>query len=300
MVEALAETTTQVEPYFTMAPDVALRVMSYAHATNLEFSGVGFIDRRGRELYVYDFVLLNVGSYGYTEIPPEKVAQLASTRPDADKMRLWLHRHPIGSGVPGPHNWSGTDEKTCVEEPLGSPAALTTWAAAIVITPKGWVGRLDSFKNGHKTLHLPVYPNLDDYYREIAALRPVYNYQPEKNAAKADDDAPRFSRFEPRRFSSHQSDGRYYDDKGNWRVPGWSEVGDYRQEALLDASTYGPEADRDFFIGDDEEVLFDLVDAYGPSATLGEIAADYGFAINDYQPPKKAWSLKQFFGLGRR
>lgn len=211
-------------------------------------------------------------------------------------------RHPLGNGNPGPHNWSGTDEKTCTEEPLGSPAALTNWAAAIVITPKGWVGRIDSFKNGHKTLHLPVFPNLQDYYSEIAALRPAFNYQPARNAgdARADDDAPRYSRFEPRRFSSRQSSGRYYDDKGNWRVPGWSEVGDYRQEALLDASTYGAGDDRDFFIGEDEEILLDLVDAYGPAATLGEVAAEYGFIIDEPQQPKKTWSLKQFFGLGRK
>ncbi len=83
-------------------------------------------------------------------------------------------------------------------------------------------------------------------------------------------------------------------------MPGWSEVGDYRQEALLAASTYGAGDDRDFFIGEDEEVLLDLVDAYGPAATLGEVAAEYGFIIDEPQQPKKAWSLKQFFGLGRR
>jgi hypothetical protein len=64
-------------------------------------------------------------------------------------------RHPLGTGVPGLHNWSGTDEHTIQVEPLGSPAALVGWSCSIVRTPKGWVGRIDNYKTG-QTKHVPV------------------------------------------------------------------------------------------------------------------------------------------------
>lgn len=305
------------DPYFELAPDVALRLTAYRNSTQLEFSGVGFIRKEGKKLYVYDFVLLNVGSYGYTEIPPEKVAMLAATRQDAANMRLWIHRHPLGNSTPGSHNWSGTDNATCEQEPLGSPAELTTWAAAIVLTPTGWVGRLDSFQGGLVTRHLRVLPDLAQFKAEIEKLRPVTNIFKEKVSRPKDESGaagtnlylpnwsePRYSTPEPHRYS---------DEHGNFTVPaprGYEEE-DYRQGALLDASTY---TDDGFFLdGYEEDLLFDIIDQFGPSATLGDVAEACGYEVvsneptervpemrERFEPKTPVFSLKNFFGLGRK
>lgn len=150
-------------------PALALRLTTYAHTTGLEFSGLGFCDRHGNTIYVYDFALLDVGSAVYTEIPPEKLLSLAQ-RPDVANMKVWIHRHPIGDGIPGPRNWSGTDENTIRKEPLGSVPELVGWSVSIVITPNGWVGRIDNYING-KTRHLRVLPDLKTYALELASLR---------------------------------------------------------------------------------------------------------------------------------
>ncbi len=67
---------------------------------------------------VYDVVLLNVGSPGFTEIQSEDILPILD-RNDAQNMKLWFHRHPIGNNIPGPHNWSAMDNQTIEEEPLG-------------------------------------------------------------------------------------------------------------------------------------------------------------------------------------
>ena len=46
--------------------DVALKLLAYTTSTHLEFSGFGFCNIVGEAIIVYDFVLLNVGSLGYT------------------------------------------------------------------------------------------------------------------------------------------------------------------------------------------------------------------------------------------
>jgi hypothetical protein len=126
-----------------------------------EFSGYGFVNVEKNEedtiFNVYDYVLLDVGSTGYTEFDSKKILKVME-RPDSKNMKLWFHRHPLGNGTPGPHNWSGTDENTCVNEPLGCPDPdAVKWALAMVLTPKGWVGRIDQFKSGKaKTRHIPV------------------------------------------------------------------------------------------------------------------------------------------------
>ena len=69
-------------------------------AGNLEVSGYGFIRQEGNTLVVYDACVLDVGSYGETNINP-KVPEVAQKlldlleRQDAPNLKLWWHRHPI-------------------------------------------------------------------------------------------------------------------------------------------------------------------------------------------------------------
>jgi hypothetical protein len=134
---------------------------------NREFSGYGFVNIEkvnGEVVFkVYDIVLLDVRSQGYTEISQKKIARVLS-REDASHMRLWFHRHPIGSGKPGPFNWSITDKIACTQEPLGSvDRDRLGWALAAVLTPGGWVGRVDKFKDGTVTTkHIPVGVSVDN------------------------------------------------------------------------------------------------------------------------------------------
>jgi hypothetical protein len=129
-----------------------------AETKGSEFSGFGYAKWDGDVLTMYDFVLLNVGSSTYTEISGEQVMKLAS-REDARNLHIWVHRHPVGDGIPGYQNWSHTDENTIWQAPLGMDPAMVKWAAAIVRTPRGWVGRIDDIKN-HTTLHVEVLPHI--------------------------------------------------------------------------------------------------------------------------------------------
>ena len=141
------------------SPEVALQLeTATVQAQGMEFSGFGFVEIRDRTFYVYEIVILDVGSSVYTQIDPEKYIHLLD-RADAKQMKVWFHRHPVGNGIPGPHNWSGTDERTCRFEPLGTPFGMqdsVKWALAVVRTPYGWVGRYDTFGKNGKTVHLPV------------------------------------------------------------------------------------------------------------------------------------------------
>jgi hypothetical protein len=125
-------------------------------ARGLEFSGFGFVERREDHLYVYDYVLLNIGSTGFTEIDSKDILELMK-RSDAGNMKLWYHMHPVGNGIPGEHNWSATDRHTILHEPLGGIPQLVRWSASIVRTPLGWVGRIDNYIN-RTVVHVNVEP----------------------------------------------------------------------------------------------------------------------------------------------
>lgn len=146
-------------------PFIQLHVVE-AVAQSREFSGYGFVEVEEHDgekhFRIYDIELLDIGSAGYTEFDSKAILEVLE-REDANHMKVWFHKHPLGNGKPGPHNWSQTDENTCVNEPLGCPDPMKVkWALAIVLTPKGWVGRLDQFKDGkHKTVHLEVEANID-------------------------------------------------------------------------------------------------------------------------------------------
>ena len=145
----------------------------------LEFSGLGFVTVQTvhhETLYaVYDVVLLNVGSPGFTEIQAEDILPLLD-RNDASNMKLWVHRHPIGNSTPGPHNWSTTDNQTIEEEPLGGIPELVKWSLSIVRTPEAWVGRLDRYlPEGIQTTHIPVFVDVDpNWTRQVQNLRKQY------------------------------------------------------------------------------------------------------------------------------
>jgi hypothetical protein len=144
-----------------LLPNVAVILEAIAgEVRGLEFSGFGYarMDPEQNALIVYDFVLLHVGSSSYTEISSQTMLEL-SEHPDAKNMRVWIHKHPIGSQIPGYHNWSTTDENTIKQTPLGSVPQLVGWSASIVRTPRGWVGRIDNhIKN--TTMHVEVEPNI--------------------------------------------------------------------------------------------------------------------------------------------
>jgi len=155
-----------------------------AQARSQEFSGLGFVhvDREKQEFVVYDIVPLNVGTYSFTEIPPEKILPILQME-DAKNLKCWLHRHPVGDGKPGPHNWSGTDNATIAQAPLGGVPELVGWSISIVRTPKGWVGRVDNHKT-RKTEHLEVVGQapralidaIDELYREYMDEQPFRGY----------------------------------------------------------------------------------------------------------------------------
>jgi hypothetical protein len=77
----------------------------------------------------------------------------------------------MGNGEPGSHTWSSTDHDTCTLEPLGGVPEMVKWSAAVVITPKGWVGRVDNHIT-HRTIHLPVLPEVKPFHSEIDQLEP--------------------------------------------------------------------------------------------------------------------------------
>lgn len=149
-------------------PEVMYRLMAYAAITRDEFSGFGFCEREDGDIVIYDFVLLDVGSETYTEIEPARVLPLLQ-REDRKNMKVWLHRHPLGSGIPGPHNWSGRDERTIRHEPLGATPEAVNWSVSVVLTPGGFVGRIDNYLNG-KTQHLEVEPNTRNLIQEVRDL----------------------------------------------------------------------------------------------------------------------------------
>nr|MBN1228845.1 hypothetical protein [Anaerolineae bacterium] len=145
-----------------------------ASAGGLEVSGLATVDFdiENRNFLLTDAFLLDVGSSVYTEISTHKILELHASGIAPEKLKCWLHRHPIGNGIPGDHNWSATDVHTATQEPLGSLPELVKWSLAVVRTPLGWVGRLDD--HGSKTVyHLPVEQVLtpQEYASALAPVR---------------------------------------------------------------------------------------------------------------------------------
>jgi len=123
----------------------------------MEFSGLGLVERERDVLNVVGVDLLNVGSFGYTEIPEQRQRAL----PLDPRRKLWFHRHPLGNAAkPGPQNWSGTDHGTAERTPLGGIPQLVQWSTSMVFTPTGWTGRVDVYLPKLQTFYIPVYPTV--------------------------------------------------------------------------------------------------------------------------------------------
>lgn len=149
--------------------DVYASLMTFAHASGMrEFSGVGWIKVDGNTITLYDIRLLSAGSEAFTQIPPEKLLKAMEIHDPAD-MRVWFHRHPLGNGIPGPHNWSGVDEDNIKNTPLGGIPQLVGWSVSIVLTPGGWVGRIDNHIKG-TTKHINVVPGYQAHYALMEIL----------------------------------------------------------------------------------------------------------------------------------
>jgi len=137
-------------------------------AERLEVSGYGFIRQEGDTLVVYDACVLDVGSWGETNIDPkdpevaEKLLDLLE-REDAANLKLWWHRHPI-------LGWSSTDEYACRVTPMGGDPKHVRWSAAVVRTPHGWIGRIDNHLTD-KTAHVPVVTGAEDVVADTDGLR---------------------------------------------------------------------------------------------------------------------------------
>lgn len=151
-------------------PNMMLRLQTIGVANRgIEFSGLGFCQIKGNIVDVYDFVLLDLGSEVWTEIQPELILPLLE-RSDAGNLKVWVHAHPMGDGVPGRHNWSGIDEATIQENPLGGVPEMVQWSVSLVRTPRGWVGRIDNHLK-KTTLHLPVEPQEHIAYSLVDEIR---------------------------------------------------------------------------------------------------------------------------------
>jgi hypothetical protein len=145
-------------PVIKLSHHADIHLTAWAIATNgKEFSGLGLIEKEGDVFHVVDVFLLGVGSEMYTEFNHERQRALGAD----PRLKLWFHRHPIGSGNVGdPGNWSGTDERTATKEPMGVDPKLVQWSCAIVLTPGGWVGRVDLHVPKLKIFHCAVEPRI--------------------------------------------------------------------------------------------------------------------------------------------
>lgn len=167
-------------------PDVAFDLETIVASTRNEFSGIGFCYKDGDDLVIYDFVQLADGTYAYTEIQPEQIAELAK-RDDARNARVWTHRHPCGNGIPGRHNWSSTDEQTIQEAPLGGDPNILGWSASIVRTPLGWVGRIDNHIQ-KTTVHVEVVSDLFDLLNSALDYGYEFGYKDGRKDASEEDE----------------------------------------------------------------------------------------------------------------
>jgi hypothetical protein len=120
-----------------------------------EISGVGTVEKTDEGFKITSVYLCAGGSEALTQIEPSHIMEVVQQGVAPSAIKLWWHRHPVGDGKPGPHCWSGTDEGTIQNSPLGSSPALVEWSISIVRTPLGWVGRVDNHKNG-KAVHVEV------------------------------------------------------------------------------------------------------------------------------------------------
>jgi hypothetical protein len=188
----------------SLSPSAAIELETIANQTRgHEFSGIGRLSKNGDGMVVEDIVLLDVGSQGLTEISANDLYEVSQMEGD---WRVWFHRHPVGNGKPGGHNWSFTDETTIQTSPLGGIPQAIKWSVSIVRTPGGWVGRIDNHISG-KTVHLPVEGQGPvRAYKRAGELLEAYEIK----------EAKRYTRTPKFRHSKKQSK-KWRQDAAKWR-----------------------------------------------------------------------------------
>lgn len=133
-----------------------------------EVSGVGTIegDEENGVFKLNKVWLLAAGSSAFTEIPAKTMAKILEEGVDPSKIKVWWHRHPVGNGIPGSHNWSGTDQNTIRREPFGIDPSMVGWLISTVRTPQGWVARYDNHVK-KQTVHMPVETSVNGKHHNI-------------------------------------------------------------------------------------------------------------------------------------
>jgi hypothetical protein len=181
-------------------------------------------------------------------------------------------KHPIGNGVPGPQNWSGTDNATIELAPLGGIPELVRWSVSMVLTPGGWVGRIDNHLT-HKTEHLEVSPNIPPAIAEIRAI--VQKKYVELQAKREKEDAERLEAVsalaETIRARVEELDQNILDDLGISRED--LEEMALEQAGILDYGLLEREEDLDDLQNNGSEnydaYLFDNMDDFSTKGTRG-------------------------------
>lgn len=181
---------------------VAIKLLAYAAATRMEYSGFGFCRRENNgDINVYDFVLLDVGNEGYTEINPAKILPLME-REDRANMKVWCHKHPV-------QNWSSRDLQTILKEPLGSTPEAVGWSVSIVLTPVGWIGRIDNYVKGISK-DLEVEPNISEAYQAIRELEKARAPFRHFRAAELEEDETDYGDFDEDELEEWEEDEEVY------------------------------------------------------------------------------------------
>jgi hypothetical protein len=143
---------------FIITPNLLMHLETWvASANGREVSGVGTVEINSEDktFTLKKVWLMASGSSSYTEIPGERMVELLKQGVKPNEIKVWWHRHPVGNGVTGSHNWSGTDNNTIRNEPFGIDPSMVKWLLSIVRTPLGWVARHDNHET-KTTIHFPV------------------------------------------------------------------------------------------------------------------------------------------------
>lgn len=166
---------------FVIEPHLLMHLEAWvASAGGREVSGVGTLNQYPEEKkFGLDRVwLMASGSSSYTEIPGAKMAQLIQEGVRPDQIKVWWHRHPVGNGITGPHNWSGTDNNTIREEPFGIDPSMVKWLVSVVRTPYGWVARYDNHEK-KLTIHMKVDCGIErEEYISVKEMADAYREPP--------------------------------------------------------------------------------------------------------------------------
>lgn len=177
-----------------------------ASAEGREVSGVGTIEMNKEDatITLKRAWLMAAGSSVYTEIPAERMAGIIKEGVRPDLIKVWWHRHPVGNGIPGPHNWSGRDNKTIREEPFGIEPDMVQWLVSIVRTPYGWVGRYDDHIK-KQTIHMEVKTRVTrEQYEAVGKIIgiDIQKAAPAKPQLKVDRKAPKVG-HQKKLFTDH-------------------------------------------------------------------------------------------------